>query len=231
MKQLALDIGIRNQPRLDQVDSLANPALTHFLHAWLSGVGSKEHDSTVPAIYVWGAAGSGKSHLLRALSRELDQRGLNAGWMDAQTEQASHWSADWCAGLLDAVDNFSPVQQEAAFQWFVDAQTHQRPMIATGRCPPADLQLRDDLRSRIGWGEVFLMQPPQDERRRLILRSHAKERGLELSPEVTDYLLTRFSRDLGHLVALVDQMDRYAMQQQRPITIPLIKSMMSELEG
>ncbi len=230
MKQLALDIGIRNQPQLDQMDAQANAVLLEQLRAWLDRLASDKQVRMTPAIYIWGEAGCGKTHLLRALARALGQQGLTFGWMDPHSEQSSSWDAQWCAGLLDAVDDYQPAQQARAFQWFIDAQTHQKPLIATGRRPPADLPLREDLRSRLGWGEVFRMQPPGDERRREILQAQARARGLNFSTEVADYLLTRFSRDLGHLISLLDQLDRYAMQRKRPMTIPLIKAMMEEAE-
>ena len=48
------------------------------------------------------------------------------------------------------------------------------------------------------------------------------------SPELLDYLLTRFSRDLGHLIELVNRLDQFALQTQRPLTIPLLRAMLDE---
>jgi len=92
--------------------------------------------------------------------------------------------------------------------------------------PPADLQLRDDLRTRLGWGHVFALQTLDDTQRREVLRANAQARGIALSDEVMDFMLRRFSRDLGSLMELLDLMDGYALQTQRAITIPLIKTMM-----
>jgi DnaA family protein len=60
------------------------------------------------------------------------------------------------------------------------------------------------------------------------LRQKADERGIFLSDEVMDFILNRFSRDLGSLVQLLDQLDGYALQTQRAITIPLLKSMLED---
>jgi DnaA family protein len=60
------------------------------------------------------------------------------------------------------------------------------------------------------------------------LRQNADERGIFLSDEVMDFMLNRFSRDLGSLVQLLDQLDGYALQTQRAITIPLLKSMLED---
>jgi DnaA family protein len=62
-----------------------------------------------------------------------------------------------------------------------------------------------------------------------VLRQQADERGIFLSDEVMDFMLTRFSRDLGSLVQLLDQLDGYALQTQRAITVPLLKSMLDHL--
>ena len=54
----------------------------------------------------------------------------------------------------------------------------------------------------------------------------ADSRGVMLSDEVLDFVLHRFSRDLGSLMELLAQLDGYALQTQRAITIPLIRSML-----
>jgi DnaA family protein len=128
--------------------------------------------------------------------------------------------------LLDDVQLFTAVQQHAAFNWFVNAQTHQRGVLAAGLLPPADLVLREDLRTRLGWGHVFHLQVLGEPERRAVLRQEADARGVFLGDEVMDFMLTRFSRDLGSLMALLGQLDGYALQTKRAITIPLIKSML-----
>jgi DnaA family protein len=59
-----------------------------------------------------------------------------------------------------------------------------------------------------------------------VLRQAADSRGVMLTDEVLDYMLHRFSRDLGSLMELLVQLDGYALQTQRAITIPLIRSML-----
>ena len=86
--------------------------------------------------------------------------------------------------------------------------------------------LREDLRTRLGWGHVFALQVLSEPERRAVLRQEADARGVFLSDEVMDFMLTRFSRDLGSLMELLDAMDGYAMQSKKAITVPLIKSMM-----
>jgi DnaA family protein len=140
--------------------------------------------------------------------------------------ESTEFDEHWAAVVLDDVHLYTAEQQHTAFNWFVNAQTHQRPVLAAGEVPPADMKLRDDLRTRLGWGHVFALQLLTEAERRGVLRQAADARGVFISDEVMDFMLTRFSRDLGSLMELLELLDGYSLQTQRAITIPLIKSMM-----
>jgi DnaA family protein len=62
--------------------------------------------------------------------------------------------------------------------------------------------------------------------RRAVLRQQADERGIVLADEVMDYMLSRFSRDLGSLAQLLERLDGFALRTQRAVTIPLLKTML-----
>jgi DnaA family protein len=221
MKQIALDIGLAPGPTLASYFAGSNePALRH-LQLW---AGSPTR-SPVPT-YLWGESASGKTHLLKAVEQSLRDEGASAGWLDASVLEPPEFNPAWSVVLLDDVHLYTAVQQHAAFNWFVNAQTHQRGVLAAGLLPPADLQLREDLRTRLGWGHVFQLHVLQEPERRAVLRQEADARGVFLGDDVMDFMLTRFSRDLGSLVALLGQLDGYALQTKRAITIPLIKSML-----
>jgi DnaA family protein len=132
----------------------------------------------------------------------------------------------WAVVLMDDVHLYSAVQQHAAFSWFVQAQALQRGVLAAGLLPPADLKLREDLRTRLGWGHVFELHVLSEPERRSVLRQAADARGVFLGDDVMDFILVRFSRDLGSLMQLLEHLDAYALQTQRAITIPLVKSML-----
>jgi DnaA family protein len=199
-------------------------ALSHLM-LWLGQPASAARRSPVP-IYLWGGSGSGKSHLLLALRTHLQSQGDQVGWLDASIQTPVEFDPAWTAVMMDDAHAFNADQQQTAFNWFVNAQTQQIAVLAAGALPPADLKLRDDLRTRLGWGHVFALHALSESERREVLRASAQSRGLALSDEVMDFMLTRFSRDLGNLMSLLNLMDGYALQTQRAITIPLIKTMM-----
>jgi DnaA-homolog protein len=221
MKQIALDIGLARGPTLASFCPGPNDAALSHLKLW---TGSPTR-SPVPT-YLWGEAGSGKTHLLQAVAEALREQGAVVGWMDAATAEPPEFDERWAVVLLDEVHLYTAVQQHAAFNWFVNAQTLQRGVLAAGALPPADLTLREDLRTRLGWGHVFQLQALTEPERRSVLRQAADARGVFLGDEVMDYMLNRFSRDLGSLMQLLDHLDVYALQTQRAITIPLIRSML-----
>ena len=179
-------------------------------------------------VYLWGPPGSGKTHLLRALGDSRQAQGDRVGWFDAGT--AAPWPFDegWSLVLVDDCHALNAEQQHAAFALFVEAGSHGVQWAAAGQWPPVDLPIRDDLRTRLGWGHVFGMQALAEGETRAALRREADRRGIFLSDEVMDYLLTRFQRDLKHLMNLLDRLDEFALAEHRAVTVPLLKKMLNE---
>ena len=223
MKQLALDIGLGRVPTLHGFFPGPNEAAWKHLQLW---AGSPTR-SPVPT-YLWGAEGSGKTHLLLAVQERLREQGARAGWLDPSVAEPPAFDERWAVVLLDDVDRYNAVQQHAAFSWFVQAQALQRGVLAAGLQAPVQLALREDLRTRLGWGHVFQLHVLSEPERRAVLRQAADARGVFLGDDVMDFILTRFSRDLGSLMQLLDHLDTYALQAQRAITIPLVKSMLED---
>jgi DnaA family protein len=221
MKQIALDIGMARGPTLAGFCAGPNEAALRHLQLW---AGSPTR-SPVPT-YLWGPGGSGKTHLLKAVAESLREQGAGAGWLDPSLVEPPEFSEHWAVVLLDDVHLYTAAQQHTAFNWFVNAQALQRGVLAAGAMPPADLKLREDLRTRLAWGHVFALQVLSEPERRAVLRQAADARGVFLGDDVMDFMLTRFSRDLGSLMQLLEHLDGYALQTKRAITIPLIKSML-----
>jgi DnaA family protein len=162
------------------------------------------------------------------MALERQAQGETIGWFGAS--DLTPWAFDeaWSLLVLDACDEFSAQQQQAAFALFVEVTTHAVPVAAAGRLPPVDLALRDDLRSRLGWGHVLSIQPLSEAQSRGALRREADRRGLFLSDEVIDHLLHRYARDLKHLMDQLDRLDEFALIHKRAITVPLLRQMLME---
>ncbi|GAB2805970.1 DnaA regulatory inactivator Hda [Comamonas piscis] len=228
MKQMALDLGLAPGPNLNRFFAGSNQAALAHLHAQVNEAWDTPR-STVPT-YLWGEMGCGKTYLLRAVAEALREQGAPVGWLDASTRFPSAFNERWSAVVLDEVHLYNPVQQAAAFNWFVNATSPatgaRRWVLAAGDVPPSDLKLRDDLRTRLGWGEIYQLHLLSESQRRGVLKDEAKRRGLVLTDDVMDYMLKRFSRDLGSLMQLLDHLDNFALRNKRGLTIPLLKDML-----
>ena len=219
MKQIPLAIGNDEPHRFDHFLAGANALALAHLRALESGA---------PPVYLWGPSGSGKTHLLQATAVRAAERGGSAGWFGAADPTPWAMSEAWSLVVFDDCDRFDPNQQQAAFRLFVEATARALPVVAAGRVPPVDLALRDDLRSRLGWGHVFALQPLAETEVRAALRQEADRRGVFLSDEVIDFLLTRFERDLKHLMAQLARLDAFALASKRALTVPLLKQMLAD---
>ncbi|MDO8418620.1 MAG: DnaA regulatory inactivator Hda [Rubrivivax sp.] len=219
MKQIPLAIGPEPMPTFDNfVPGVNGAALQHL------------RTLVLPAapVYLWGPAGSGKSHLLHALVAQCQAAGSVVAWFDALDRRPWTLAPGAALAVIDRCERLDARAQHAAFALFVEAATHGVQLVAAGRLPPVDLPLRDDLRTRLAWGHVFALEPLAEAETRAVLRREADHRGIFLSDEVMDHLLTRFERDLSHLMRLLDRLDHFALAKGRPVTVPLLRQMLVE---
>ena len=213
--QLPLPLGGRAAPTFDDFlvgDNVA--VMAHLRGLQMPGA----------PVYLWGPAGCGKSHLLQALAAGVRQAGLVA----CDFEPGRALPADATLALIDDAETLDETAQADAFRWFVDAASAGVQIVAAGRLPPVDLPLREDLRTRLGWGPTFAVQPLGEAQVRAVLRREADRRGIFLADEVMDYVLARFTRDLRHLMQLLDHLDRFALARSRHVTVPLVRQMLDE---
>lgn len=222
MKQIPLPIASGIPPCFDSFVAGGNAMVLAHLRA------ACEPGAATTPLYLWGEQGTGKTHLLRALVHEVQQRGGRVGWFDVS--QPLPWVHDdaWSLLVLDGCEAYDAPQQHAAFTLFVEATTQAVLVAASGRLPPVDLPLRDDLRSRLGWGHVMALQTLSEAESRAALRREADRRGLFLSDEVMNHLLYRYARDLKHLMGQLDRLDTFAMVHKRALTVPLLRQMLAE---
>jgi len=216
MKQLVLDLGAEPAHSLDTFQVGENAELAHLMHLFAER-SSREH-----FVYLWGDTGAGKTHLLQALAASPRSRYIAC---DADARDFVH-SPDTTLYLLDDCDRLGPQRQIDAFALFNQIREHGAYMVCTGPVPPALLQVREDLRTRMGWGLVYQIHGLSDDQKIAALTTAAEARGLTLSASVLPYLLSHFKRDMRSLSTMLDALDQYSLETQRPVTVPLLRDLL-----
>lgn len=227
MTQLLLDLEPPRIPTLDNFIVGRNGEAVAALRALGAACPA---EGSARCLYLWGESGSGRSHLLRAAADAMG--GQYVEGRDATPDvlrSASTSPSDGARRMLalDDVDACDAEAQEALFH--VVNVLREDPhgfLVVSGNAAPRALALvpeRDDLRSRLAWGLGYQVHCLDDAEKDAALARRADDHGFPLSLEVRRYLLTHFSRDLGSLMRMVDALDRHAREEQRIVTVPLIR--------
>ncbi|MCU0841251.1 MAG: DnaA regulatory inactivator Hda [Thiobacillaceae bacterium] len=218
MRQLILDI------RPDAPPSFANYLPGGNLEAFLTVRAMAAGASAEAILYLWGPEGAGRTHLLRAAVGAVRTAGLDAAYLSADQSLP-----DEAPSLLavDDVQGLSDVGQLALFNLINAAREGMGRILAAGDVPPARLPLRPDLATRLSWGLVYGLVPPSEADKLMALAERARARGMDLPDEVARYLLRHCRRDLPNLLAQVDALDAYSLSLKRPVSLPLLRDLLS----
>lgn len=229
------------QPQQLLLDVLSTPA--HSLDNYVPGPNA-EALATLRALkpgraaYLWGPAGCGRTHLLRALSSRpgavyVDATTARRQLPDLAREQVPGAGNPPSLIAVDDLHQMNKTAQAAVFalynRWRATAATgHACILVVAGDRPPLQMALREDLRTRLGWDLVFRLDTLSDAEKLDALQALAATRGLAVAPDVFGWLLTHHERDMRRLAVLLDALDRYSLAAKRPITLPLLRSMLAE---
>ena len=226
MKQLVLDIRPDAPPTLENFVAGTNAELV----AALSLLASSASAGQLPArhLSVWGAPGSGRSHLLRATVEMARACGRQAHILAAADIGAMLPETTDAVLAVDDVDQLSAAAQIALFNAFNRSRANGQSLLLAGPSAPLGLTLREDLRTRIGQSLIYEVQALDDDSRTAILLTLAARRGLRLADEVVEFLLRHGRRELSSLLAVLDALDTASLERKRPITLPLLREMMQQ---
>ncbi len=189
-------------------------------------------------IWLWGAHGSGKTHLLQAVCAATDGPAayfpLTRKLRGALPPEALRGFAECRVVCVDDVDAIAGdlAWERALFNLFNEAQElHAQLIFAAGAAPrPIEWRL-DDWRSRAGACVVYQVRELDEAGRARALELRATQRGLKLPPETLDYLMKRMPRDLHSLFEILDELDEASLAAQRRLTIPFIRDALEKHAG
>ncbi len=183
-----------------------------------------------PWVYLSGATGSGKSHLLMAACHAAHEAGRTVQYLPLKTLHEHFMALRGVAGsqliALDDIDVLAGERdaEHALFDLYNRARAEGTALVFTAQNVPAQLNLGlPDLRSRLGACTQFTLKPLEDGERREVLKQQAALRGIELDDGLLDWLFARYARDLGALLDLLDRLDQASLAAQRRITVPFLR--------
>lgn len=229
-RQIALDLKFEPSPGFGNFIADANAEVVSILQGLL-------HEPLAHFIHLWGQPGSGKSHLLQALCAKARENGRSAVWLPLHSLIPVQPPSS-LIGLenleLVAVDDLDALQDEAEWQealygLYNGVRQAGGLLVSASRLKLDQLQLGlPDLRSRLNWGPAYRLLPISDAAKAQVLRHRAQERGLELPDESLNYLLNRYSRNLGDLMRLLEQLDLASLEERRRLSLPFVRQWLLE---
>ena len=177
-------------------------------------------------LFVWGAPGGGKSHLLRATVAGATAQGIAATYVAEPGALVAMDPEALAARALVAVDAIETAGGEAQARLFtlfnaLRAAGHR--FVCAAREAPAALAVREDLRTRLGWGLVYEVAPLADADKPAALSGYARRRGFAVTDDVIRYLLAHARRDMPALLGALAALDRHSLALRRPITVPMLR--------
>lgn len=189
-------------------------------------------------IFLWGEAGTGKTHLLQAVSQESSQKGKSSFYYSLNKSQLP--DPEMLIGLenFDIVcfDNIEAIAENtewelAFFNFFNFHRDANKKLILSAHCPPKFLPIQlPDLKTRMNWGLTLKLATLSDEQQLNALIHKANDLGFEIPINVGRFLMVHYARDLPSIWLLLDKINHATLAAKRKLTIPFLKQIMNEHE-
>lgn len=214
----------RNQPVVDALLSLHAADLP-------------EASTRAPTcIWIHGAHGTGKTHLLQAVCTRAGREGRSAAYLPLPDvislgEEVLAGFGELAVVCLDDVQVLAGREswERALFRLHQELQERDGRLLVSGATPPAALPFKlRDLGSRLNGGLVLTLHPLDEPEQIAALQLRAQLRGLELPDETAQFMLRRLPRDMTHLYAVLDELDAASLVAQRRLTVPFVKEVLEQ---
>lgn len=208
--QFLLDFQDRELPSLDNFIVGSNAEAVSVLRELQCGVGPT-------FVYLYGPKGAGVTHLLRSL---VPEQSLQVPLFDPQVSLYT----------VDDVDDLDPgwCMQLLALQNAV-RNTPGTHLVCGGKQPAHQLGLPEVVRSRLGWGLSYAIEPLSEEDRMAELARQAQIRGIEMTPEMQHWMAVSLPRDMRTLTRVLKEADYLGLIKKRKVTLPLLREAVANL--
>jgi DnaA-homolog protein len=228
-EQLPLHFEFRANQTFDDFFPGNNQEIINHLQNSIAGNGEQQ-------LFIWGAQGLGKSHLLQACCHQAQSLKYSSFYFALSPLELPD------PALLIGLDKFdivcfddiehiagNPAWELAFFNFYNQHRDQGNTLIISASCPPNSIPIQlPDLKTRLNWGLTLKIQPLADSDRITALIFKAEQMGFEISPQAGRFLLTHYDRDLSSLWVLLKKLDRASLAAKRKLTIPFLKQILDE---
>lgn len=221
-EQIPLDLGHRTAlERQDFLVATNNQDAVAWIDLW--------PEWPAPTLILYGPVASGKTH-------------LGAVWAERSSAvcvKASSINEDVIRDIADMKHHViiedgdaligNLAGEKGLFHLYNIFKEEQRSFLLTLQEPPVRRAFAlPDLASRLRAAPSVAIREPDEELLSAILVKHFNDRQLRVSAEVLNYILPRIERSFEAVRDLVEEADKRAMAEQRKISIPLLRDILTQ---
>jgi len=180
-------------------------------------------------VHIFGPPSSGKTHLLQGCAFKALDEELNVVYIDFLQDAPEDVLVglevnDWVC--IDNVESLNTVQQRDLFNLYNKSNGTGLKLIVSSTILPSELELLEDLKTRLSLATIFSLQIPDDDIKRIIIEHQVADKNISIDSKIYDYLFKYYSRDLTGLLSVIDRLDKASLQEKNNITIPLVKQVL-----
>jgi chromosomal replication initiation ATPase DnaA len=220
-RQLPLDLGhVAGLSRDDLVVSAANAAAVALVDAW--------PDWPAAVVVLAGPPGAGKSHLAAVWQEASGATMITAD--DLADPDAL--ARDGRPLLIDDADRLGHAAETGLFHLLNAVRASGGSLLMTARRFPASWGVRlPDLLSRLRAAATVEIGEPDDDLLAGVITKLFADRQVEVEPQTVQFLVRRIERSLATAIAVVDRLDRAALEAKSRITRQLAASVLAEADS
>ena len=228
-KQLPLQFEFRANQTFEDFFSSSNLEVIDHLQKASVGLGERQ-------VFLWGASGLGKSHLLQACCHKAQSLDLSSFYFSFSALELP--DPELLIGLevfnivcFDNIENIAgnAAWENAFFNFFNQHRDQDHILIMSSNCAPKQIAIQlPDLKTRLNWGLTLKLQSLSDDDKIKALIFKADKMGFQISTQVGHFLLTHYERDLPALWVLLTKLDQASLAAKRKLTIPFLKQILNE---
>jgi len=223
---------MKEQLLLDFIELVTTPSFNNYIPTNNEIIIASLQSFSHQYVHLIGNNNTGKTHLLQAwVSLSNQDRPNQAIYVNAKTCQSiSLLLHNYRFFAIDNIEELSESNQEALFNLYNHAKIlgHNIFILTSSNKSVNSLLIREDLKTRVSSGIVFNIKTMLDVDLINALAILTKKQGIMIGNAEINYIVTHYSRNLGHQIRLIMELDKQAMQYKKNITIPFIKNIIQQ---